>query len=124
MIAGELHRADFAVTGCDASSMAALSERSKAAKGKPSSEAATLMKKAPMLDRADQSLEQRRSVTTSAILEGGEIKGRWPGIWQFRQQRGRDGYTLSGGAHQRSSGVFPVPCTGTNSGGCESCEHE
>ena len=74
MISGELHRADFAVTGCDASTMKTLSARSATAKSKNSSEAASLLKKSPVLDRPDASLEQRRSLATSAILEGGEVK--------------------------------------------------
>ena len=72
MISAELHRADFAVSGCSASAMKALSARTPA-RGSSSFEAAALLKKAPLLDRAAQSLEQRRSVPTVAFLEGGEI---------------------------------------------------
>jgi uncharacterized repeat protein (TIGR01451 family) len=68
MIAGELHRADFAVTGCSASAMRLLSARTSTKNG-PASESATLLKKAPILDRTDQSLEQRRSTTSAAILD-------------------------------------------------------
>jgi uncharacterized repeat protein (TIGR01451 family) len=65
MIAAELHRADFAVTGCSAEAMKLLSARTKSS----TPETAALLKKTPLLDRSDPSLEQRRSVSTSAILD-------------------------------------------------------
>jgi uncharacterized repeat protein (TIGR01451 family) len=69
MIDAELHRADFAVTGCSVESMKALSARAPA-KGAAASEAAALLKKDPLLDRTDMSMEQRRGAATSAILDG------------------------------------------------------
>lgn len=72
MIDGDLRRADFAVTGCSASAMKVLSTRTHAKEG-ATSEAENLMKKTPLLDRTDQSLDQRRSVPSSAILDGTDI---------------------------------------------------
>lgn len=73
MIAAELHRADFALTGCSADSMKVLSARAHA-KGTPANEAASLLKKSPLLDRTEQSLEQRRSVIPFAVLGEGDTK--------------------------------------------------
>jgi uncharacterized repeat protein (TIGR01451 family) len=69
MISAELHRVDFAVTGCSADSMQALSARVPS-KGNAPSEAANLLQKAPILDRADQSLEQRRGASAAAVIDG------------------------------------------------------
>ena len=82
MIAAELHRADFAVTGCSVESMKALSARAPA-KGTAASEAAALMKKDPLLDRTDMSMEQRRGAATAAILDGaGSPKSADQGVAQ------------------------------------------
>jgi uncharacterized repeat protein (TIGR01451 family) len=70
MIAAELHRADFAVTGCSVEAMKTLSERTSGKGTAAASEAESLMKKSPVLDHVDASLEQRRGVATAAILDG------------------------------------------------------
>jgi len=72
MVSADLRRADFAVTGCSASAMKVLSARTHVKDGS-SSEAENLLKKSPLLDRTDQSLEQRRSVPAAAILDGTDI---------------------------------------------------
>jgi uncharacterized repeat protein (TIGR01451 family) len=106
MIDAELHRADFAVTGCSVESMKALSARAPA-KGAAASEAAALLKKNPLLDRTDTSMEQRRGAATSAILDGaGSPTSAALGAAQgVAQVSGNPGAALA-------PGTFPSPSAG------------
>ncbi len=92
MISGELHRADFALHGCTPEAMRTLAGRTKTSSA---SEATALMKKAPLLDRANQSMEERRGAPVSAILGGPAAK------------EGMDAAVVSGGGNAATVAVVP-----------------
>jgi uncharacterized repeat protein (TIGR01451 family) len=67
MVAAEMHRADFPLSGCSNEAMKGLEARRK----DQNEETAALLKKTPQLDRTTNTLEARRGAAVSGLVDSG-----------------------------------------------------